>query len=345
MQVSCIIPLYNCLAYTRECLRTLQATLPAGLDHEIIFVDDGSTDGTREWLAGLSQSAVSRSNPPAVSRSNLPAVSPSNPPAVSLSNPSQPSASCRVILNEKNLGFAGACNRGATVARGELLFFLNSDLVLLPGWFEPMRAAFDRYEDAALVGNVQLDAVTRARDHTGLRFNHKAKPEHDTGRPWLARLSGFRRVPALTGACFAIRRPLWQSLGGFDEGFHNGGEDVDLCLRAQAAGHSNYVALRSVVLHHVSASPGRKLRDEANSRRLMLRWHHDLIPLAARAWSGHFIATHWDQSFVYDDALGRGALYYWLGVLTEPPAGVQEGVKTAIEQELTRWSQLLPTAS
>lgn len=48
MQVSFIIPLYNCLAHTRECLRTLQATLPPGLDHEIISVDDGSTDGTRE---------------------------------------------------------------------------------------------------------------------------------------------------------------------------------------------------------------------------------------------------------------------------------------------------------
>lgn len=305
MEVSFIVPLYNCLPLTQAMLASLQQTLPPGLQHEIILVDDGSTDGTREWAKTL--------------------VSP-----------------VRAALNEKNLGFAGTCNRGASVASGELLFFLNNDLVLLPGWFEPMQAAFRRYDDAALVGNVQLDAATRVRDHTGLRFNHKAKPEHDTRQPLLSRVSGYRRVPALTGACFAIRRTLWQSFGGFDEGFHNGGEDVDLCLRALAAGNSNYVALRSVVLHHVSASPGRKLRDEANSQRLMLRWQHDIIPLAARAWSGHFIATHWDQSFVYDDSLGRGALYHWLGVLPEPPAAVQDGVRIAIQHELDRWSQILP---
>jgi GT2 family glycosyltransferase len=308
MEVSFIIPLYNCLGHTRECLRTLQATLPADLVHEIIFVDDGSTDGTREWLKTLT-------------------------------------VPCRSVLNDNNLGFAGACNRAAATAQGNLLFFLNNDLVLQPGWFEPMRSAFARYDDAALVGNVQLDAATRMRDHTGLRFNHKAKPEHDTSRPLFARLSGYRPVPAVTGACFGVRRQRWQALGGFDEGFRNGGEDVDLCLRALAAGHSNYVALRSVVLHHVSTSPGRKLRDEANSRRLMLRWQHDLVPLSARAWSRHFIETHWDQSFVYDDHLGRSALFCWLGMLPEPPAGVAEGVQAAIQLELTRWSRLLPAAN
>ena len=66
---------------------------------------------------------------------------------------------------------------------------------------------------------------------------------------------------------------------------------------------------------------------------------------AARAWSGHFIANHWDQSFLYDDRLGRSALYYWLGVLPEPPPGIQEGVQAAIQHELTRWSQLLPAAN
>src|SRR5687767_66385 len=104
MKVSFIIPLYNCLPLTQAMLASLQATLPAGLAHEIIFVDDGSTDGTREWLATLTA-----------------------PPF-------------RVLLNERNLGYAIANNRAAAVARGEFLVLLNSDLVLQPGWLEPMLA-------------------------------------------------------------------------------------------------------------------------------------------------------------------------------------------------------------
>ncbi|MBI3884778.1 MAG: glycosyltransferase family 2 protein [Opitutae bacterium] len=308
MEVSFIIPLYNCLAHTRECLRTLQATLPAGLAHEIILVDDGSTDGTREWLRPLR-------------------------------------APCRAVLNEKNLGFAGACNRGAAAAAGEILFFLNNDLVLRPGWFEPMRAVFAQHQDAGLVGNVQRNAATDAIDHAGIFFNHQGKPQHDTSLPLAARLvplASLRPVAALTGACFAIRRAVWQQLGAFDEGFQNGCEDIDLCLRARAAGRRNYVALASVVHHHVSASPGRKRHDERNTFRLVERWRAQIVPLAARDWSRHFIVSHWDQSGGFDATLGRGSLYCWLGLRPAPTSPVHFGVQAAVEAEVLRWQAMFP---
>ena len=110
------------------------------------------------------------------------------------------------------------------------------------------------------IGNVQLDAATRARDHTGLRFNHKAKPEHDTSRPLLARLAGYRRVPALTGACFAIRRTLWQNLGGFDDGFRNGGEDVDL-LSQEHAVDATALKLRLQQVHTLAQAGKLACRD------------------------------------------------------------------------------------
>ena len=80
--LSVIVPLYNCLPLTQAMLRSLRETLPADMTHEIILVDDGSTDGTREWLAGLE-------------------------------------APFRVILNERNLGYGASNNRGAAIARGE----------------------------------------------------------------------------------------------------------------------------------------------------------------------------------------------------------------------------------
>lgn len=305
--ISFIIPLYNGLAHTRECLRTLQATLPAGLTHEILFVDDGSTDGTHEWLATLG-------------------------------------APCRTLLNERNLGFAGACNRGAATATGELLFFLNNDLVLLPGWLEPMRGLLRRRKNAALVGNVQLRTATGALDHAGVHFDAKGKPGHDVTRPLLSRLLGWREVPAVTGACFGLRRSTWEALGGFDEGFRNGGEDIDLCLRARAAGLRTLVSLRSVVLHHVSASPGRKRRDEENSRRLALRWRGEIARLSARAWSWQYLAAVWDRTGNQPDLrLGMEAFGVTTGLIA-PTARTIAGTDAALEIEFARWAQLLDGA-
>ncbi len=308
MTISFIIPLYNCLPLTQAMLASLQATLPPGIDSEIIFVDDGSTDGTRAWLKKLP-------------------------------------ASCRAVLNNSNVGFAGACNRGTVMATGEFLFFLNNDLVLLPHWLEPMLDGFNRFSDAGLIGNVQLNATTGEVDHAGIFFNYKGKPAHETARPLSARLTGYRRVAALTGACFAIRRTTWEQLGGFDESFVNGSEDIDLCLRAHSIGLRHYLSTRSVVRHHISASPGRKLRDEQNTYRLVQRWRDKIAQLSARDWSRNFIATHWDRSFVYDDILGREALYCWLGLLPVPSPRLLAGVQGSVEIELERWAQIFAAKS
>jgi GT2 family glycosyltransferase len=307
MQVSFVIPLYNCLAHTQACLASLQATLPRGLAHEIILVDDGSTDGTREWLQTI-------------------------PSAV------------RVLLNDRNLGYAAANNRGAALARGRYLALLNNDLVLTPGWLEPMLAAHRRLGSrAGVIGNVQRDARTGAIDHTGIVINLKAKPEHDTWFPprWLRVLRPSRRVPAVTGACAVIERELWEKLGGFDEGFHNGGEDVDLCFRARATGRVNAVALRSVILHHISASPGRALRNEDNSRRLALRWRAALEHAALHRWCWHYLDREWNSphaSLAHPDA--RAALLYALRLRRTPPAVAVSAMRAAMDHELARWERL-----
>jgi O-antigen biosynthesis protein len=301
MKVSFIVPLYNCLHHTQAMLASLRATVPATVEHEVILADDFSSDGTRAWLAGIGDS-------------------------------------CRVVLNERNLGFAATCNRGAAIARGELLFFLNNDLLLQPRWLEPMLAAFARFPDAGLVGNVQRHATTGAIDHTGLYFDHKGKPAHD--RHGWRTFADYRRVVAVTGACFGIRAAVWRQLNGFDEAFRNGCEDVDLGLRARAAGFQHYVALRSVVRHHVSASLGRKLRDEENTRRLFLRWRATIVDLAAPAWCRAYLAAQAEQSYVYDYALVRTALAHCFRTAPADPL-LRAAVDRSLQLELDRWSELL----
>lgn len=308
MTVSFLIPLYNCLALTQATLASLRATLPPGLAHEIIFIDDGSTDGTRAWLATLAADS-----------------------------------SIRVVLQPQNSGFAAANNAGAALARGEFLVLLNNDLIFTPGWLEPLLAAHRAYGDrAGLVGNIQLDAATGALDHAGIFINLKGKPEHRRTPPRFAFLRPRRHVIAVTGACVLVRRALWEKLGGFDPVFINGCEDVDLCLRAADAGHVNLVALRSVVRHHISASPGRKLRDEANTRHLVLRWHDTLARHAARIWCRDYLATYRrDPRDFPDAALARQAFFYAWHLRATPPPGALAGMAANLAAELARWQRIL----
>ncbi len=322
MKVSFIIPLYNCLPLTQAMLASLRATLPAGLEHEIIIVDDGSTDGTRDWLKNVGSALVA--GPVLVDGPGLPT---SGSPTV------------RFLLNKENLGFAGACNRGAAAATGEILFFLNNDLVLLPRWLEPMLAALVVRPDAALVGNVQLNHTTGAVDHAGICFNHQGKPEHRVTRPRFGR-PDYQEVDAVTGACFAVPRVIWEQLGGFDESYVNGCEDVDLCLRARAAGFSCVVALPSVVRHHISASAGRKRRDEQNTARLVARWAETIAELAAPAWSREQVARHAQLSHVFDYPVVCAALGQVL-FGGRPSLPVREGVVGAMRRERQRWRELL----
>lgn len=306
MQVSFIIPLFNCLALTRACVDSLAATLPPGLAHEIVLVDDGSTDGTREWLAALR-------------------------------------APFRVALNERNLGYAVANNRGAALATGTLLVLLNNDLVLLPRWLEPMLAALaDPRAGAGIVGNVQLDARTGAIDHAGIVLTAQGKPEHArTLPPFAWRGSArVRRVPAVTGACLLIERALWQQLGGLDQGFVNGGEDVDLCYRARAAGRNTVVALDSVVRHHVSSSAGRKLRDEQNSFRLARRWRREFMADATQAWCRAYLQGAWINPQSREHRLARHALCHAAGLTATPPPEAVTGLEAALAREFARWETM-----
>ncbi len=315
VRISFIIPLYNCLSLTQAMLTSLRATLPAGLEHEILLVDDGSTDATREWLATLTAPPV------------------------------------RVLLNERNLGYAVGNNRGAAVAKGEFLALLNNDLILQPDWLEPMLEAHTSLgAHAGVVGNVQREARTGCVDHAGLEIDVTAKPTHVRTLP--SAISRWRRpirpVPAVTGACMLVARSLWQQLGGFDEGFHNGGEDIDLCFRARSIGRVNAVALRSVIRHHVSSSPGRKARDEENSYRLARKWRNEFLAAAdfgVRTWCRDYLAATFREAHSENYRTVLATAAFLARLRDDPPPPALAGVNAGMERELARWKSMFPGAA
>jgi GT2 family glycosyltransferase len=233
---SIVIPVWNRIDLTRQCLDHLFRET-TGESYEVIVIDNGSTDGTAEFL-----------------RSNEPKI--------------------RLISNPRNLGFASACNQGARAAGGEYVVFLNNDTVPLPGWLAAMVAVADAESDVGVVGS-KLLFPDNSIQHAGVAlFRGNRAPYHVySGAPGDAPIVSHRRdLKAVTGACMLLRRDFFLELGGFDEGYRNGFEDIDLCFRVTERGSRVVYEPASVLYHLESQTPGRLDNHFPNFQRFLARW-------------------------------------------------------------------------
>mgnify|MGYP000536639253 CR=1 FL=1 len=306
MKVSFVIPVYGQLRLTEKCVESLKRTAE-GVDYELIIVDDASDEETKTGLERLRQGAV------------------------------------KLLRNPKNSGFARSCNLGAAAASGELLFLLNNDLELTQGWLEPMLRAFRRIKRLGIIGNVQLNAATREIDHAGFYVDWTGELKHKRSENRSAfGAPTYSRFSFVTGACCAIRRNLFLSAGGFDETFENGCEDIDICFRLRQLGYEHFVANRSVVLHHVSATREKgSLREEKNFRLLQRRWSKQIARDAALKWPDHYVQALRSQPRLFTRAVGKDAIARWLGVKKGPSNIALKIVASRLEQNERHWKSLL----
>ena len=235
-EVSILISVFNQLDYTRRCLEALERTLTGKLSYEVIVVDDASRDGVAEYLGDLNEPY-------------------------------------RVLFNEERKGFAINNNLAAQEARGEFLCFLNNDVFVEGDWFLPMLTVLKEKKNVGMVGNVQRLVRNGRYDHMGMVFGPQGYPRH-YGEGFLHRpfKGEVREWSAVTAACCACRCDTFLELGGFDEIYLNGCEDVDLCLRMHEKGFKHFVVHDSVVVHVRGATVGRNLYNARNDRLFLERW-------------------------------------------------------------------------
>jgi GT2 family glycosyltransferase len=190
--ISFIVPLFNHLDESRAMLDSLVNSLPTDLNYEIILVDDYSTDGISEWLGTIHDPRI------------------------------------RIVLNPANLGYAKSNNIGAKLAAGRILGLLNNDLIFRSGWLEPMLQALESSAlNAGLVGNVQYRVSDGEIDHAGVELNPRAQFLHIKSLPTVERNSSAELL-AVTGACVLVHKADFDLVGGLDESYLNGCEDIDL---------------------------------------------------------------------------------------------------------------------
>lgn len=245
MTISCIIPAWNLWETTRTCLHSL-AEHSQGEDIQVIVVDNGSTDATREALAPLGEQLFG--------------------------------SRFTALRLPENQGFSRGCNAGARAADGEALFFVNNDITFTPGWLPPLSEALSLPHVQA-VGPLLLYPDGTCQ-HCGVSFSplytlchlYEGFPgEH----PALRRVHPLQ---ALTGAALLLPRAVFQEAGGFHEGYRNGYEDLDLCLNLHSRGAKLRLAGQSLLYHHTSRTPGRFDRDKENAALFSSRWGGKIQP-------------------------------------------------------------------
>jgi GT2 family glycosyltransferase len=220
--VSIVIVSYNTRDDLARCLDALQATPPAAT-HEIVVVDNGSTDGSVDAV---------RAHP-----------------------------GVRLIESGGNVGFARANNLGIRSTGSELVLLLNPDTVVPPSAIDRLVARLDGRPDAAVIGPRIVDgqgipelsfgaALTPWRE-----FRRKAIDRFDRHGLAVARraiaqaTSREANVDWVTGACLLARRADLEAAGLFDERYFLYVEDVDLCAAIRANGRTIVFSPVAEIVH------------------------------------------------------------------------------------------------
>lgn len=217
--ISVIIPFYNHIDLVHSRMNEFMKFIPPN-DIEIILIDDDSTENV-DGIVAFWQKQVGFHK-------------------------------IRYFKNEKNMGFGYSMNKGADKAKGDILVFLNSDVIIYSDFVSEV-SYLTAGDDKVLIGGQLMD--------------------FDTG--WNRFKSGV--VPYLNCWIMACTRTAWEELGGFDPRYGIGDfEDVDLCVTAVQKGFQLIPLTKSTLVHmggqSFGYSPEREKRTRANRQKFMEKW-------------------------------------------------------------------------
>lgn len=219
LRFSIIIVSWNALHHLKTFLPSVVAS--AHENFEIILADNASSDDSKAWV-----------------REQYPDV--------------------KIVTFDHNYGYCGGNNRAVPYATGDILLFLNNDVKVEPDWLTPLSQLFADNPDIAAAQPKMLSYKNpETFEYAGAAggFLDKYGYPFCRGRLFdtLENDDGQYDKPSeifwASGAALAIRKDVFQELGGFDEDFEFHMEEIDLCWRLWNRGYKIAYCPQSVVYH------------------------------------------------------------------------------------------------
>lgn len=211
---SIIILTYNQLSYTKLCVDSIIRNTSEPF--ELIFVDNGSVDGTRKYLEEI-KNKIER---------------------------------VKIIVNDENIGFALGNNQAFQEAGGEYILLLNNDVIVGPGWLSGLQRGMEREPTIGLVGP-RSNYVAGVQLVEGTTYENSVQEIETFCVEWARKHwgDGFK-TDRIIGFCMLVKREVIEKIGGIDWQFSNGNfGDDDFCLRACIAGFEIWVC-NDIFIHH-----------------------------------------------------------------------------------------------
>lgn len=219
--VSIIIPCFNALKYTKQCIKSVLKH--STYNYELILINNGSSDGTKQYFKKLKLKQ----------KDSLEKIT--------------------VIQLQKNIGVAGALNLGISKSVGKYICYLNNDVIVTKQWLEGLVRACKENTKNAIVGTL----FNAFENKQFIKEVEKDKKEIDRVAEtiYLLNKDKVKKAKTIHGLCMLIKKSIFSKVGFFNEKFYPCfGEDIEFCKRVKKEGYNLVDALDVFIFHYWNKS-------------------------------------------------------------------------------------------